>query len=311
MMKRSLKIFICLSLISLLFLSKANAQILPKVSAGSIKRFENFPSKFVSPRNVDIWLPEGYSEKKKYAVLYMHDGQMLFDPTNNWNKQEWGVDETMSKMMSEKKIRNCIVVAIWNIPKERFADYFPKKIIKNIPEPMRTEVLNKQIAGKPSADHYLKFIVKELKPFIDKNYATMPDVRNTFVMGSSMGGLISAYALCEYPTIFGGAGCLSTHLPMVTFDLINDKNDKYVASKFRDYLLINLPKANTRKIYFDYGTATLDSLYEPYQKKIDLILKSKKNDKNHWITRKFEGESHTEKSWQKRLPIPLEFLLND
>jgi hypothetical protein len=311
MKKRRLTRFNYLSLISLLFLIKVNAQILPKVSAGSIKRIEHFPSKFVSPRNVDIWLPEGYSEKKKYAVLYMHDGQMLFDSTNNWNKQEWGLDETMSKLMTEKKIRNCILVAIWNIPKERFADYFPEKIINKIPEPIRTEVLNKQIAGKPSADHYLKFIVRELKPFVDKNYATMPDVKNTFVMGSSMGGLISAYALCEYPRIFGGAGCLSTHLPMVAYDLSNRKIDKDVASKFRDYLWGNLPKANTRKIYFDYGTATLDSLYEPYQKKIDLILNSKKIDKNHWITRRFEGESHTEKSWQKRLHIPLEFLLKD
>ncbi|HJP64358.1 MAG TPA: hypothetical protein VJ844_13015, partial [Mucilaginibacter sp.] len=71
---------------------------LPKVACGTIKRLENFPSKFVDPRNVDIWLPEGYSTNKKYAVLYMHDGQALFDSTLMWNKQEWGVDETLCKL---------------------------------------------------------------------------------------------------------------------------------------------------------------------------------------------------------------------
>ncbi len=302
---KNIGIIVILSLISI----SLTAQNIPKVASGSIKRIENFQSKFVTPRNIDIWLPDSYNPKKKYSVLYMHDGQMLFDSTTTWNKQEWGVDETVSGLMSQKRIPDCIVVAIWNIPKERFADYFPEKIIKNIPEPTRTDVLNKQIGGKPSADNYLKFIVKELKPFVDKNYATHPDAQYTYIMGSSMGGLISAYALCEYPDIFGGAACLSIHSPMVTFEMINDNIDKEVASKFRDYLSVNLPKANTRKIYFDYGTASLDSLYEPYQKKIDVVLKSKRYDKKHWITRKFIGESHTEKSWQKRLHIPLEFLL--
>jgi predicted alpha/beta superfamily hydrolase len=286
-----------------------NAQIVPKVSSGSIKRIENFQSKYVTPRNVDIWLPDSYDSKKKYAVLYIHDGQMLFDSTSNWNKQEWGIDETVSKLITEKRIKDCIVVGIWNVSKERFADYFPEKIIKNIPEPTRTDVLTKQIMGKPSADNYLKFIVTELKPFIDKNYTTNPDVQHTYIMGSSMGGLISAYAICEYPNIFGGAACLSIHSPMLAFDFDKIKIDNVVASKFRNYLSENLPKANTRKVYFDYGTATLDSLYEPYQKKIDAIMQAKGFDKKHWITRKFEGEDHSEKAWKKRLHIPLEFML--
>ncbi|HRJ16216.1 MAG TPA: alpha/beta hydrolase-fold protein, partial [Saprospiraceae bacterium] len=86
----------------------------PAVSAGRIERHEQFPSQFVSARNVDVWLPEGYSPRKKYAVLYMHDGQMLFDGAGTWNKQEWQVDEIAGKLLAEGKIRDCIVVGIWN-----------------------------------------------------------------------------------------------------------------------------------------------------------------------------------------------------
>ena len=92
-----------------------NAQTkLPEVSSGKLERIENFKSKFVSDRNIDVWLPEGYSEESKYNVLYMHDGQMLFDANTTWNKQEWGVDETMTKLISEGKIGPCIVVGIFN-----------------------------------------------------------------------------------------------------------------------------------------------------------------------------------------------------
>src|SRR5271165_2111346 len=85
----------------------AIAQNLPKVASGRIQRLENFPSKLVTPRNVDVWLPEGYDTNKKYSVVYMHDGQMLFDSTQTWNKKEWGVDETFSGLLNEKKITRC------------------------------------------------------------------------------------------------------------------------------------------------------------------------------------------------------------
>jgi enterochelin esterase-like enzyme len=82
---------------------------LPHVSSGTIKRFENFTSQYVEARNIDVWLPDNYSPSKKYAVLYMQDGQSLFDSILVWTRHEWNVDETMSKLLSEKKIRDCIV----------------------------------------------------------------------------------------------------------------------------------------------------------------------------------------------------------
>src|SRR5208283_2194586 len=132
-----------------------------------------------------------------------------------WNHQEWCADETLTKLLKEKKIRDCIVVGIWNNSEKRHAEYFPQKIIESIPEPTRTKILTKQIKGAPLADNYLKFLVKELKPFIDSHYSTHKDAGNTFLIGSSMGGLISLYGLCEYPDVFGGAACLSTNSPVM------------------------------------------------------------------------------------------------
>lgn len=286
------------------------SQNIPNLSSGKIERIEKFQSKFVDARTVDVWLPDGYASNRKYDVVYMHDGQMLFDSTQTWNNQEWKVDETFSKLINEEKIRPCIVVAIWNIPEKRFADYFPQKIIDSIGEPYKTQILTQQLKGKPNSDNYLKFLVTELKPFIDKTYSTNSDSKNTFIVGSSMGGLISIYAICEYPDVFGGAACLSIHSPLIMYELINENTDRAVASKFRDYLNQKLPKKNTKKIYFDYGSLTGDALYKPYQTKIDEILKEKGFDEKYWQTKFYEGESHSESSWAKRLEIPLNFLFN-
>ena len=298
-----------LSLIITLSSLICSAQGLPEVAYGSIERIENFNSKLVETRNVDIWLPENFDKSKKYSVVYMHDGQMLFDSSKTWNKTAWDADDTFGKLLKDGKIRDCIIVGIWNVPEKRFADYFPQKIIDSIPEPTKTTILKHQINGEPSADNYLKFIVKELKPYIDKNYPTKPEVDNTFMIGSSMGGLISIYALCEYPNTFSGVACLSIHSPLASFELIDKNTDNEVSSKFRDYLEKNLPEANTKKIYFDYGNLTGDSFYEPYQSKIDKIMNNKGFSSNFWETLFFEGESHTETSWAKRLSIPVLFLL--
>jgi enterochelin esterase-like enzyme len=299
---------VVLNPILFMILMHANAREI-KVSGGTIQSYPGFKSRFVTARNIDVWLPDGYSPKKKYAVLYMHDGQMLFDSTDNWNHSEWEVDETMTRLLKEKKIRDCIVVGIWNVAETRHADYFPEKVIGNIPEPARTIILEKQLKGPPRADNYLKFLVTELKPFIDSTYPVKTDRKNTFIMGSSMGGLISAYAVCEYPEVFGGAACLSIHSPVAAFEVMNEVNAAEVADKFRAYLTTHLPKANTHKFYFDYGDQTGDSLYRPYQTAIDQVMTEKGYSPKYWETRFFQGESHSEHSWAKRLEIPLLFLL--
>jgi enterochelin esterase-like enzyme len=280
------------------------------ISSGSVKRFNNFNSKYITSRTVDVWLPNGYNTKLKYAVLYMHDGQMLFDSTQNLNHKEWRVDETMSHLIAEKRVRNCIVVAIHNT-KARHAEYFPQKPFESLPLSYRDSLLNYArqnpktglFPDKVQSDNYLKCIVFELKPFIDKQFSTLSNRENTFIAGSSMGGLVSMYAICEYPSVFGGAACLSTHW-IGTLEVTQRIPDTFLA-----YLKDCLPSPKTHKIYFDHGTATLDSFYPSFQKQVDAIMLSKSFTPKNWITKVFKGDDHSEKSWAKRLDIPLVFLL--
>jgi predicted alpha/beta superfamily hydrolase len=301
-----------LLLIYLLFAMQGKTQnILPKVVSGTVKRIEHFQSNYITARNIDIWLPEGYTDSTKYAVLYMHDGQMLYDPEQSWNKQAWNIDDVASNLFSKNAIKKCIVVGIWNGGQTRHQDYFPQKPFEQLTKAEKdTTVAQLQRAGRtkdvfhPTSDNYLRFIVEELKPYIDKTYSVKTNRENTFIAGSSMGGLISLYAICEYPKIFGGAACLSTHW-VGTFSAENNP----VPRLFIQYLTKKIPAPKNHKIYFDCGDQALDALYPSIQIKIDHIMKSKGYVPDNWVTRYFPGENHSEQAWSKRLHIPLEFLL--
>jgi len=307
-MKVSYNLAVLVSLISTL--SPAQDP-LPQVINGKIERIENFQSKYVTARTVDIWLPDGYSTATKYAVLYMHDGQMLYDPSKSWNKQAWNVDDVASELLAKSKVQNFIVVGIWNGGQTRHPDYFPQKPFDHLSQTDKDTVIAQlQRVGRtkdtfqPQSDNYLKFIVKELKPYIDKRYSVKTNRESTFIAGSSMGGLISLYAICEYPKIFGGAACLSTHW-VGTFTLDNNP----VPTSFLSYLKRNLPSPKNHKIYFDCGDQTLDAMYPAIQKQVDDVMKSKGFKKGSWVTEYFPGEDHSENAWNKRLHIPLQFLL--
>lgn len=278
------------------------------LAGGSLFRVDSFPSNYITARPVDVWLPEGYSKDKKYSVLYMHDGQNLFDSTTTWNKQEWKVDEWATKLNKEGKAKDFIVVGIHNIPQIRWQDLLPEKAMNYMNVKIKDSLM--ALAKKNNfnvdfkGDEYLKFLVEELKPVIDKQYSVHTDKTNTFVMGSSMGGLMSMYAISEYPDIFGGAACISTHwvgaMPM--------EDNPYPDAIFK-YMEANLQKAGEHKLYFDYGNKTLDQYYPRYAPRVDEILKAKgytdKDSKNLF----FEGTNHSENSWNKRLDEPLTFLL--
>lgn len=298
-------------LFAILLISSCISAQITNVSSGKIVRLNNVQSKYVDERNVDIWLPNDYSNKEKYAVIYMHDGQMLFDAQNTWNKQAWEMDETASKLINNPNLKKFIIVGIWNISKNRHSEYFPQNPFEDLNEQQKEVVTQKLInKGKinsqfiPNSNNYLKFIVTELKPYIDKNYATIPNSKNTFIAGSSMGGLISIYAICQYPNVFGGAACLSSHWPGIF-----DSDNNPIPETFYSYLKNNLPNPKSHKIYFDYGDQTLDALYPPLQKEVDKIMIQKGFNSKNWITKFFPGKDHSENAWAERIHIPLEFLL--
>ncbi len=287
----------------------APSEKIPEVSSGRVERLASFSSKYVSPRHVDIWLPEGYSIQRSYPVIYMHDGQMLYDSTTTWNGQAWEVDRVLGRLIDQGKIEPCIVVGIWNVAGERWSDYYPQKPFEALPKEWQQKLFEADRNEKPllnkklSSDNYLRFIVEELQPVIEARYTLRPGSENQFIMGSSMGGLISMYALAEYPEVFGGAACLSTHW-VGSFE----QND-VVPLAFACYLNAKLPKLSGKRLYFDYGTATLDTLYEHHQERIDGLIEPNTELKIAYQSLKFEGADHSEKSWAKRLAIPVKFLL--
>lgn len=143
-------------------------------------------------RRIWIYLPKDYgTSKKRYPVLYMHDGQNVFDAASSYSG-EWGVDEFLDSLKNGCK--EVIVVAIDNGMVKRMNEYNPWEFMK---------------FGKGEGDQYVDFLVKTLKPFIDSAYRTLPDKKNTSIAGSSMGGLISLYAVLKYPDVYGSAGIFS------------------------------------------------------------------------------------------------------
>lgn len=285
-----------------------------EVSSGKLDRLEPFDSTLFPDKYVYIWLPEGYSKAKKYAVLYMHDGQNLFDANSTWNKQAWDIDDVATELMSQGRVRDFIVVAPFNGNHKgkmtRRNEYFPQKVFNALTPLWQKRLLGARSYDQPlfegaiRSDDYLKFLTQELKPYIDQHYSVHTDRDNTFVMGSSMGGLISLYAIGEYPDVFGGAACLSTHWPGGI-----PEQDSPIPPAFAAYMKANLPNPESHKIYFDLGTETLDQYYPPFQALADQAMREKGYTWQNWITNTFVGDGHEERFWNQRVHIPLLFLL--
>lgn len=283
-----------------------------QVSAGTLVDLGVLKSRYADPRRVQVWLPSDYSPRgRKYAVLYMHDGQNLFDKKTAGYGMEWEVDEHLDALIKENKVRPTIVVGIWNTPK-RLQEYLPSKAFNGLP-PEYKEKIQALYGGEPLSDGYLKFIVRELRPLIDRRFNVKTDRANTIIMGSSMGALISLYAIDEYPQVFGAAGMMSTHWPLfMTPDgkSVSDAEYEVVSSAFERYLAPALPSPRTHKLYFDHGSETLDAIYARYQQRVDRVVEKRGYVRGvNLLTESFPGQKHNEISWASRLDVPLQFLL--
>jgi len=217
-------------------------------------------------RRVWIYLPSDYStSKKRYPVLYMHDGQNIFDKTTAY-AGEWQVDETLLKLETKKNLK-LIVVAIDNGQSLRMKEYNPWK---------------HERFGGGEGDEYIDFIVKTLKPAIDKKYKTKSNRKNTGIMGSSMGGLISMYAILTYPDVFGKAGVFSP---------------AFWAANKSPYELAQ-EKANKKmKIYMLMGKQEGDMMVEG-QQQMAKILVQKKLKRKSMKSVIIDGK-HNEAFWAK------------
>jgi enterochelin esterase-like enzyme len=280
------------------------APALPTVETGRLVRLADFASRHVAARHVDVWLPEGFAADGSHAVLYMHDGQMLYDARTTWNQQAWNVQAVAGALLAQRRVRPFIIVGVWNTGPTRFAEYFPQRFVDHLaPGPARDVLLQRAAMGPVRSDAYLRFLVEELKPAIDARFRPATAAGDTFIAGSSMGGLISLYALTEHPQVFGGAACLSTH-----WIGYFERNAEVPAAALA-YLRRHLPPPGRHRLYMDRGTAELDALYDEAQVRVDALMREKGFGPPTFDTRVFEGAGHNERAWAERLHIPLLHLL--
>jgi predicted alpha/beta superfamily hydrolase len=228
-------------------------------------------------RRVWIYLPESYSRtKKKYPVLYMHDGQNLFDNVTA-GFGEWGVDEaldTLGKMHGE-----AIVVAVDHGSEKRINEYSP---------------FDMEQYGKGEGDAYVDFLVQTLMPYINSHYRTKQSAKYTAVAGSSMGGLISFYAMMKYPNKFGAAGVFSPAFWVVQAPL-------------KEYVSKRAPKLKGR-MYFYAGQQESETMVPDMLSVFEILNQhSKARLKTHI---RAEGK-HSEETWRAEFPLFYEWLMKE
>jgi predicted alpha/beta superfamily hydrolase len=219
-------------------------------------------------RRIWIYLPPGYKmSAKRYPVLYMHDGQNLFDEATSYSG-EWGVDEFLDSISRLGK-KEVIVVGIDNGLSKRMSEYNPWEF---------------ENFGKGEGDKYVAFLVRNLKPYIDTHYRTLKNKSNTYIAGSSMGGLISLYAVLKYPTVFGGAGIFSPAF--------------WTASGIDSTVIADAKKVNS-KLFFYAGGKEGDSMI-PDMKRIEKEIKERSQSRIKEVID--QNRQHNEAAWRKYFP---------
>jgi predicted alpha/beta superfamily hydrolase len=252
------------------FIKPQNYQV-----TGTVEYLKHIEGKGIKPRDVAIWLPPDYykNKKKKYPVLYMHDGQNVFDPATSSFGVDWQADETADSLIRQNRMKGIIIAAIYN-----------------------TADRNDEYSYTKTGRAYMEFIVKTLKPKIDLKYRTMKDRKNTAVMGSSMGGLISLMLVWEHNDVFSMAGCLSPAF----------KVDEY---NYLPYIEKYKGKKKNIKLYIDDGGKGLEMKLLPGVAETIELLNKKGYETGKDLMWYYDEEAgHTESAWAARLWRPMLFM---
>ena len=262
---------------------------------GRLVYWTDFPSAILGPtRHVEIWLPPGYDSATttRYPVLYMSDGQNLFDPRIANTGTDWGVDESVVRLVQRGVMPPIIVVGVWSTA-QRMPEYDPWG----------------------DAPKYARFLIEELMPRVNREFRTLTGPRNTAHMGSSMGGLLSYYLVSHHPEVFGACGCVSTHFPIsdavvarVAPGMVTTANPDTTPYIVRDINAgFRLPRGT--RYMFDYGSLGLDSAYGPTHEIVrQWMLRQGFVDGRDFVIRRYEGATHNEASWRARLDDEMTWL---
>ena len=263
---------------------------------GTLIYWTDFKSEFFDvTRHVSIWLPPGYDAEpeRRYPVIYMHDGQNLFDPRIANTGVDWGVDEAMMRNVEAGLHDPAIVVGIWS-----------------------TNIRGFELSPWHGGPDYAAMIIEEIMPRVNAQFRTLTGPEHTFTMGSSMGGLISQYLVRSHSDVFSACGCVSTHVPLSPAQaeefLGLDSGD--FADPERPYLLVasdqNTPIPDQVRLYFDFGDITLDETYPAIHDALRPWLESQGLvEGERYAMRRFEGAPHNEAAWRERVHLQLAWML--
>ncbi len=288
---------------------------IPALSAGRITSWPALDGGAAGPMSVWVWLPPGYDSArgKRFPVLYMHDGQNLFDRRLTKFDQEWGIDETVTRMARQGDLRQWIVVGVQS-PRSRYRTLFPAKLL-----PLLSPALRKRVEaledgngkGGFASDAYLRFLTGTVKRRVDATFRTLAGPADTAVMGSSMGGLMAFYAMTEHPLVFGQAAAVSMHVALAgsTDKAINHAAAaRDVAEAFHRYLATAAVRPGANRLYVDHGSGTLDGSYGPYSAALLPVFERAGWRGTAFQFRTYAGAEHNETAWAQRVDIPLAFL---
>jgi predicted alpha/beta superfamily hydrolase len=252
------------------------------VTPGQLRKYDNFRSKFLrNQRDIVVYVPPNYDQQpeRRYPVLYMHDGQNLFDAATAFNGQDWHVAQTADYAISAGLVEPLIVVGLYNTGKTRLREYTPTSVPR---------------LGGGRADRYAKFLIEEVKPVVDRDYRTKPEASQTGLGGSSLGGLVSIYLGLKFSNVFSKVAALS---PSVWWN-------QRVIVRFAQAA----PVEPRPRIWLDIGTREGPRIVDDVEKFRDVLLsKGWQNDRDLHYER-VEGAEHNEAAWAARVGPFLQFL---
>jgi enterochelin esterase-like enzyme len=278
---------------------------------GQLYVLRDFASRHLAARDLYVWRPEGADEDAPLPVLYMQDGQNLFDARLVPFGVAWEADASLSRLIDAGQVAPTLVVGV-ACTHDRFAEYAPALLLDQLSDPARQAVLDAW-PGAPKSAAYARMLVEEIKPLIDATFPTQPQRESTFIAGSSMGAVVASELLARHPDIFAGAALLSAHfslLPVTETERLPEGFAKDVAKAVGLFAQRHMPRAGAHRLWLDRGTLSIDRFYpQAHAALVSALLALGYVEGEDLSVRAYGGASHDEGAWRERLDEALAFLL--